>query len=191
MHMEHWRYSKLGRWPVFAAIVLFAGTALLAQQDSKNQISSLPDRNDSLRQQLPPALIATIDSSPVPVLLPSDPELLDGISVVVDDSSYSAVVLPRSKGISLTITGQDFRHARSSTVTSASPPTDTIRGVPADIRRDEAGIWWLSWRQYDTANLVLLSCDSRISTLCADDDYLRTFASSLTYVGGNRAKQYR
>ena len=140
-------------------------------------------RGETLRAQLSPDLIAKIDSSYVPVLLPpsvSDDQIVLG----VDSAGYFANIT--SNGNSLVISATRIFFVLPELYDEQGrpkiKPPEYVRGLSAWIGESE-GVWRIAWEENGVAYQITFGCPSDGGTEC-DVSHARSLAESLTFVGG-------
>jgi len=132
-----------------------------------------------LRAKLPQDLLDKIDQSPVPVLLPSNPEIAKQINLGSYNDWHSARL--ETTDLTIYLIAQMVLQEREK-----YPFEKTVRGVSGDIWGGEGGTsigWNISWIEHNTLYQVKVAC-----THCKDytnEEPIRELIDSLTYVGGS------
>ena len=127
---------------------------------------------------LPDAERAKVAASPVPVLVPNDPQLLAAGKVVVDAHWYSFSA--RVDGLTVTVAGNRAAH-----VIEEMPkpqPNRSIRTTQGFVTTNE-GVREASWLENGVAYVVDVECYARDDARCAGDDFVLQAAEGLKFVG--------
>jgi len=154
---------------------------------SMRRIVAWPDdtqRDDEARERLSAQARTSVDDAPVPVLLPSAPDLVE--SAVVTSGAHWTAVSMQAEGlnVSLQISGQAKIYPHIKPV----PATHSVRGLDGFVTRNE-GIWVASWIEHGVAYDLELECADQEAAACADREALMNFAESLQFVGGRGAQR--
>ena len=146
------------------------------QWPSEKEIA--PDR----LAMLPAVSLAEIAVSPVPVLLPESPDLMARALVTTGPHWFAASISEEGHSIAINATRVMYETAQ---IEEVPPPADRVRGIPARVSASE-GILSVSWEEFGISYLLRIGCDTPENPRCANDDYLRAVAESLTFMGGAR-----
>ncbi len=131
-----------------------------------------------LRAQLDAEANLAVAQARLPVLVPSDPALLDGIRVM-NGPTWTAVW---SAGDGYTMALHASKMARLHPGIRPVAPRDAVRGLPGFVTRNE-GIRVASWIEHGVAYDLSLECEGPDAPPCHDDVFLRELAASLRFVG--------
>lgn len=150
------------------------------------------------REQIDKALLSAVSpddaikvaASPVPVLFPSDRNILKVGVVSMDNHSYNFGVSEPLNGIYISVVGNrigvqypGLRMDANSTTPVAGVPIRGKYGVT--LSKTESGGWDANWTEFGGVDYVMmLRCDSENDARCQSDTYLRELLQSLHYVGG-------
>lgn len=128
---------------------------------------------------LPDAARRSLEDAPVPVLAPTDPELLSA-AVVTHGARWAAVSM-KAAGlhVNLQVSGQAKVYSHIEPVAG----THTIRGIDGFVTHNE-GVWVASWIEHGAAYSLELECASLKADACRDPEHLMSLTDTLTFVGG-------
>lgn len=130
---------------------------------------------------LPAESAAVLRASRLPMLLPSDPALLE--RAIVTAGPRFAALSAQGEGFSVSIAGTDARHELAEELPPPEP-RDQVRGRPATFTVND-GIRTASWDEASVAWALDVECfEVESDARCASDDYLRELAEGLALVGG-------
>lgn len=124
-----------------------------------------------------------VDSSGVPVILPSDPEILkNGVMTTTNETGYG--FSSDYKGIDVDIDADlisyDFPWLRN---LKLPPSTDGVRGTKVYIGADERGLT-VSWNENNLLYEVLFNCGGPPDDYGCTKDFMLNTINSAAYVGG-------
>jgi hypothetical protein len=130
-----------------------------------------------------PEARAELASAPVPVLLPSAPELASRGVLVVKEHWYSFSA--RHDDLTVFVSATKLAHHYPSI--SPVKGRDTVRGIPGFVTRNE-GIWSATWIEHGASYTLEIECANPAEPRCASDELLLQVAGELAYVGGRGAR---
>jgi len=122
---------------------------------------------------------ASVDTAPVPILIPAATVELDERRVM-HGPEWAAFWGKKGE---LTISLHASRMSRVLPGVKSKPGTHTVREREGFITRNE-GIWSASWIEYGVAYSLELECAPPDAPPCANDSTLVSLADGLAYVGG-------
>lgn len=141
-----------------------------------------------VRNRAPAALLAAVERSPVPVLVPADPSWLTRAGLYVADD-------PQTFGYAFAATRVDADGARHLSVQASRFATllphlakvrgDAVRSGQGFLSVNE-GVRTASWIEHGVAYSLELECFDPEAPSC-DDTALRELVAGLVYVGGAAA----
>ena len=146
------------------------------------RIVAWPDpttRDVASRDALPEAARIAIDDAPVPMLAPSEPDLL-GTAVVTTGAHWAALSTNYDGlNVSLHVSGQAKVYEHIPRVDG----THTVRGKEGFVTQNE-GVWSAAWIEHGVAYSLELECASPEAPACTGPETITELVESLTYVGG-------
>lgn len=162
-----------------------AAPALTAEQPSSVRWPQAARINSAARSALSQDALSVLQESPVPVLLPGEPELLRSgrAGVTSDRYTFSA------QQDTMTV----YLQASQAPAPQPSGPISglEVRRTPAagrDVLFTEAeGMRMATWVENGVSYLAEVECASAADARCRDDAYLLTVIEKLVFVGGKGA----
>lgn len=133
-----------------------------------------------LRESLSEDLLSRIESSSVPVLLPSSLALASESRISLDPNGFSAFIVTDGIALEVYSSSLSFRFPGDPPLL---PPSDSVRGIPAAVGRGENYLF-ATWAEFNVSYKITVSCESDQDQRCSDDRFLRDTADTLTFVGG-------
>lgn len=123
-----------------------------------------------------------VDSSPVPVILPSDPEMLKNELVMVYETGYGFSSNYKNIYVSIDagLISYDFPWLRN---LKLPPSTDGVRGTKVYIGADERGVT-VSWNENNLLYDVLFNCGGPPDDYGCTKDFMLNTLNNAAYVGG-------
>ena len=150
--------------------------------ESVDRIVRWPDastRDDELRALLPEQARAVVDAAPVPILAPSDGELL--ASTVVTNGAHWSAWSAHADG--LYVSFHASRRAKVYPHVEPAKGNADVRGVDGWLTHNE-GVWVASWIEHGVAYDLELECAQLQADACQSTDAVAALAESLTFIGG-------
>jgi hypothetical protein len=135
----------------------------------------------AVRGRMPDAARAAVARSPVPVLVPADPELAASAELFASPTGYA--LSARRGGVTLAV--QASRQATLLPHVGPVPGNTRMRGVDGWVSVND-GIRTAAWIEHGTAYALDLECFAADSRECGEDA-LRAAVEGLVYVGGEPA----
>lgn len=135
---------------------------------------------------LGPAAAKAVARSPIPVLVPTEADLLKGATLIAKPSWYSFTA--RSGGLTVTVSATRVAHRYEHIPPAAG--TRSARGAAAFVTQNE-GIWSVTWMENGASYTLDLECADGADERCKTDAAALGLAEQLAYVGGERAEVQR
>lgn len=130
---------------------------------------------------LPTAIRGQLDTVQIPVLLPSDPQLIGVVQVFPNQDFYTATILI-GDAIEIYIEGSRLVHL--ATPVAPRSPANIQGSGSFTITRSE-GLVYLSFNVFNVAYLVRIGCaDPSNDARCTDDGFITSIAENLSIAGG-------
>lgn len=126
---------------------------------------------------------AQLASAPVPVLLPSYPELTSRGVMVVQEHWYSFSARHDDLTVFVSATKLAHHYPAIAPITGR----DTVRGIQGFVTRNE-GIWSATWIEHGVSYTLEIECANPAEARCATDALLLQTAGDLAYVGGRGSR---
>lgn len=162
-----------------------AAPALAAEQPAGVRWPQAAGINSAARSALSRDALAALQESPVPVLVPGEPDLLRSARAGVTSDRYTFTTQQDALTVYL-----------QASQAPAPQPSGRISGLQVPRKRaagrdvlftEAEGMRMATWVENGVSYLVEVECASAADARCRDDAYLLTVIEKLVFVGGKGA----
>jgi len=135
---------------------------------------------------LGPAAAKAVVRSPIPVLVPTEADLLKSAVLIAKPNWYSFSA--RSDGLTVSLSATRVAHRYEHIPPAVG--TRSARGAGAFVTQNE-GIWSVTWMENGASYTLDVECASAQDERCRSDAAVLGLCEQLAYVGGERAEVQR
>lgn len=152
-----------------------AASGVVAQDVPRRSVDAVEWPAEGAAAPIPDGPFSKVNDSFLPVLVPDAFFNFKTLAFVGEPLSYTASVVGR--GFRLSITGSRVSY---SVPTLATP---SANGITGSLGEQAA---FASFGRYGAGYMVSVECDSAADRRCASEDYVRSLARAVQFVGGSK-----